>query len=415
MPDAKSFARSRKPKPKSKAAQVREARAQAAERARKKRQASVLPKTRAAKERHLVRDIRRVAADEALPYAGTCSRAKYRKYGWFEEEEVFDLFGNHEEFQRVAGLRDSRETTAQRNRRAKIKTEERILEYATASVLPWVGRYERAAASSGAERLVVGSDFHGKHVSRFALSVFLDVIERVQPEYVCLNGDVVDFAAVSRWSQNPNRLLDLQGEIDWTRENILTPVRAAAPEAQVDWVIGNHEYRLIRYLGDAARGLASLRCLDFADLFGLEEFRINMVWNRSSIAPAESDRKRQFKRNWKEYGDRTYVCFHGNATGKFPAAKEIADFGMSGTSGHVHRPQLHSMPTLANEYADWMSTGMMADHSAGDEYVVGPTKWTIGFGFVTLFPGERVALQVPVLCKKGIAEFGGVVYRERGA
>lgn len=357
----------------------------------------------------LIADILRVASDDANPFPGTCSRARYRKMGWFPETLVYDLFGNHEEFQREAGLRDTRTTASIRNRRARLKTEERIRRYFDAEIKPWCDKHEGTHTDAPVRTLLVGSDFHGKSVDRFALSVFLDVAERIQPDYICLNGDVVDFYEVGRWSKNPNRILDLQDELDWTRDNILAPTREAAPFAQIDFIIGNHEYRLARYLSDTAPELASLRCLSFGELLGLDEYKINLVWNDAALHPTGKEQRTAFTQNWKVY-ESCFVCTHGSAAGKTPGHKEIARFAMSGTSGHVHRPQIISAPTLLNPYADWMVTGMMSDDSSGDEYVSGPSTWTTGFGVVYLLPEAKASIARPVVIKAGFTEFGGKYY-----
>lgn len=363
-----------------------------------------------ATEDALIADVQRIANDDDNPFRGTCSRARFKRFGHFTEEAVFDLFGNHAELQRSAGLRDYRATTAFRNRRARIKTEERILTYFDKEVMPYVGKYKREERG-GAKHLLVGSDFHSEDTDAFALSVFLDVAKRTQPEYVVLNGDVFDFPNVSRWSSNPNKLLQLQDEIDWTRNNILEPVRKAAPDADITLVIGNHEFRLCRFLADCAPALASLRSLSFNNLFGLDELEINLVHNESLLAPASKDQKRAFMQNWRVYDD-CFVVTHGTACGATAGAKELSKWQMSGTSGHVHRPSFTSQPTLNNPHACWMVTGMMAEAPAhGKEFVQGANSWTTGFGFVTIDSG--IVLQNQVLIKNGIAEFGGVIYRDK--
>ena len=358
----------------------------------------------------LVADVLRIAQDPDNRYPGTCSRDRYREFGHFSQEEVYDIFGNHQELQRAADLRDARTTTAYRNRRATIKTEEKIKDYFDAEILPYAGKYEKKHRG-GAKHLVVGSDFHSQECDPFALEVFLDVIRRTQPEYIALNGDVVDFPAVSKWAKPPNRLLNLQDEIDWTRKNILLPVREAAPDADISFVIGNHEYRLVRFLADAAPGLASLRSLSFGELFGLNDLEISLVHNNALLAPTEADRRRAYKENYRVYED-FYVVTHGTAAGKAAAFRELERWQMPGTSGHVHRPQFVSAPTLQCPNACWMITGMMAkapDH--GRDFIQGFNNWTTGFGFITLDAG--VALQQNVLIRGGMCEFGGTIYRSK--
>ena len=64
----------------------------------------------------LVADLLRVFNDPHNPYRGfAASRARYRELGHYPEILVTDLFGPHAEFQRRAGLRDSRGTSKVKN------------------------------------------------------------------------------------------------------------------------------------------------------------------------------------------------------------------------------------------------------------------------------------------------------------
>ncbi len=363
-----------------------------------------------ATEEKVIQDVIRIAEDPDNRYPGTCSRERYKRFGHYSEEEVYDLFGNHSELQRYAGLRDTRSTTAYRNKRAKLKTEERIHDYFTQEIYPFVGKFERKATDNRVKRVVIGSDFHSEDCDPFALEVFLDVIKRTEPDYIVLNGDVLDFQAVGKWAKPPNKLLNLQDEIDWTRENILRRVRECAPDADISFVIGNHEYRLVRFLADTAPALASLRSLSFNSLIGLDEFEISLVHNPSFLAPSGVEQKKAYNQNWRVI-ENNYVVTHGTACGQTAAFKELAKWQMSGSSGHVHRPQFVSAPTLKNPDACWMITGMMAkapEH--GQDFVQGCNTWTTGFGFVTLIDG--VALQQNVLIKNGACHFAGIVYHE---
>jgi UDP-2,3-diacylglucosamine pyrophosphatase LpxH len=354
----------------------------------------------------MVGDLKRVA----VGLEGCVRRDDYRAMGHYPSCWINQIFGTHLEFLRSAGLKPGRVTEKLNAHRARLISEESIQKYIGKHIMPYVGKYERKSRGR-VKHMLIGSDFHGRHVSRFALSVFVDVARRVQPDVIVLNGDVVDFVDVSTWSKDPGSLLSLQDEIDFVNKYILSELRDACPKSQIDWVIGNHEYRLVRYLSDTAPGLASLRCLQFENLLGVKEYKINLVFGSNFLAPTERHQVEKTSKTWKVYYE-TYVVTHGSHGGKYYAEKELARFGMSGTSGHIHKPQLHSSPTLLNEHADWMSTGMMCEHAAGDGYVVGPSTWTIGFGFATIFPSKHVSLQQPVIIKSGVAEFGGVVYFE---
>lgn len=386
-----------------------------AELARSKRMANLGKAT----EGKIIKDIRRIAEGPENPYPGTCSRDRYKRFGFYSEEALYDFFGNMAEAQRAAGLRDARATTAFRNRRARIKTEEKVKAYFDAEVMPWVGKFNRPVKGKRVQRMVVASDFHAEEVSPFCLSVLLDVIKRIGSSlnYVVLNGDIVDFPSVGRWSKPPNRLLNLQKEIDFTRENILAPIRAAAHEnTQIDYVIGNHEYRLARFLADSAAPLASLRSLEISSLLGLEDYEISLVHNASLLAPSAKEQRASFRDNFKVYAD-SFVVTHGTATGKTAAQTELERWGMSGTSGHVHRSQVYTATTARNRAgvgrwrpASWVVTGMLADRRHhGRDFLPSFTPWVEGFNVVTLVDGA--AIQQPVTVVDGWAEFAGKIYK----
>src|SRR6185503_13997294 len=134
-------------------------------------------------------------------------------------------------------------------------------------------------------------------VDPLALRVFLDVARDVQPDTVVLNGDVVDFPQVSRFTHMPGAgSLSLQDEIDFTREKIVRRVREACPDAALLWVIGNHEHRLVRYLADTAPELASLRSLSWTSLLGVDEYGVEMCFGGNFMAPTQRQRADNYRR-----------------------------------------------------------------------------------------------------------------------
>ena len=69
-------------------------------------------------------------------------------------------------------------------------TADRVAAYADRELRRYNDLY-RTAPRTGRLEVIVGSDFHSWFVDPFALRVFLDTIEMVQPDIVVLNGDPV--------------------------------------------------------------------------------------------------------------------------------------------------------------------------------------------------------------------------------
>lgn len=368
----------------------------------------------------LIEDLKRVFNHPCNPYRGwAASRARYRQLGWYPEILVIDAFGNHQEFQRAADLRDSRGTTKVKNLTARLATEQKIREYAEAHVLNHVGKFgNRLQNMKGLKQMIVLSDLHSYHLDPFAWQMAQDILEEVQPDVITFNGDVVDFPKVGRYTDMPGATnLNLQREIDFARKEIFARARKLCPDAVMTWHIGNHEQRLIRYMADCSPLLAELKlpdgspCISFERLFGVEEFGLEMVFGGTFMSPRQKDRKDDVKKKtWKIYYD-SYAVTHGKSTARHPAAEEARRFGISGTSGHTHRPNLISHPTAVCPTATWMSTGMLAGFSVGQHFVDGPSAWLMGFGYAVIDPSSRSVIQTPIIIHEDFATFAGRVWR----
>lgn len=356
----------------------------------------------------LIEDLIRVYNHPDNPYAGfAASRARYRDLGHYPEIMVTDFMGNHQEFLRAAGLYDLRNTTRSRNAIARLHTAMQVAEFAKENVTRWVGGYQKADKRGTDLEVIVASDLHSYFVDPFALDVLIDTVRMVEPDVVVLNGDVVDFPQISRHRQLPGHfLLNLQEEIDFAREKILRRVREAAPNAQIDFVLGNHEYRLVTYLADTAPQLASLRSLQFGPLFGLDDYEVNLACRSNFLAPTKADRKKDRAENWHIIGD-TLVATHGTSCARFAAAEQMRRFQMCGTSGHTHRPQIVCDNSLGTGPLSWTSTPMMASFSVGRDYVAEPSQWNMGFGVFSVMPRKRLVCPNLVIVHEEWASFAG--------
>jgi len=362
----------------------------------------------------LTADLQRVFKHPSNPFRGfSASRDRYRQLGHFPEVMVTDLFGNHQEFQRAAGLRDARGTSKVKNLTARLHTESRIMKYAKDCIEPYYGKWDhRTQEKSGVKTVVVLSDCHGKFVDPFARDVLLDVVRMVQPDGIVANGDMVDFPSVGRFTEIPGAgNLSLQDELDFTREEIFRPLTEACPDAYRLYVMGNHEQRLVRYLADTAKELADLRCLRWDRLLEIDEMGWELVFGGNWLAPRQGDRTKNVQRTWKVLHG-CFVVTHGASIAKNAMDTELQRYGMSGTSGHTHRPGLWTMPTLAGKHLSWTSTGMLASFAVGKDYMAKtPSAWTMGFAVFTIDTVSEVVIPHPIHISEDFAEFAGKIYR----
>lgn len=362
----------------------------------------------------LIKDLQRVYDAPENPFAGwSASQKRYRQLGWYPEVMVVDLFGTHAEFERAAGLRDKRGTSKVKLATARLRTERDIRHYAEDSVMSSAGRWSKAYRNSnGIKQVIVGSDFHSQMVDPLALRVWLEVLGMVQPDLVVLNGDIVDFPSVGRYSQIPGAgNLSLQQEINFCREHILGPTRnAVGDKTPITYHVGNHEQRLVRYLADTAPALADLESLRWDKLFGIDDFGIEMVFGGNWLAPMQQGRSENLRKTFKVYYD-CFVVAHGHSIAKNAMEAELLRFGMSGTSGHTHRPGIWTRGNVRTANLSWTSTGMMAGHAVGKDYVDGPSMWTMGFALFTIDPANGTVIPQPIHITEDFATFCGRVWR----
>ncbi len=340
-----------------------------------------------------------------------CTRKVFREESDFTEHSVVREFGNWTELLRAAELKPGRVTNSFNNRRAALASGERFEHYWKEEIYPRQSNWEEKRDQK-AVKLAVASDFHGEHTDRFMLEVWLDTLRNQQPDHVNFNGDLANFEPVSRWAKNPNRLCNLQNEIDFITEEILVPSVEAAPNATFDLTIGNHENWLCKFLSEQAAGLASLRCLSFSSLFKLDELGIGLVHGGSVIAPNMSDMKKASSRAYKTYYD-TFVVTHGTSTGPSAAASELRRFKMSGCSGHLHSPSVAYDSSPDRPQMEWHVTPKMCSDSVAEYYGGGlPLGWYTGFAMVDIFPETKTHFFNPVIMKNDMTMVGGTVYRK---
>lgn len=343
----------------------------------------------------LIIDLRRL--QEANPDA-YISRNYYRIHGKFSDKTWDAVFGTFAEFRREADLELSRNQHQIEKHIAKHASLDTYRNFIEQEVTPWVGKYEKPGQPGRVKTMLVASDFHDQEVDPFCLSVFLDTAKRLQPDMVVLNGDIFDLYEFSRFDKDP-RQIDLKGRFDFVRQNIFGPLREACPTAQIDLVLGNHEFRILKHLADRTpfmKVLMDLWGVTLAQLFGLDDYEINLrsKWDLAAWKPGEV--REQARKNYEVY----YNCFVCNHTGN-------EGFGLSGTSGHTHRPDMKTSVS-ANGPLIWTTTGGMCRNNA--EYTTTLEKWHNSFLIVHVDTEKRQVVPEHVVFSDYMTCVGGVYY-----
>lgn len=366
----------------------------------------------------LCADLRRVAEIPREILGPSASQKRYREHGHYSESLVPYLFGTWAEFKRKAGIDPSLGSRKVLLNISKTARAQDVMKYAERYVKPWDDAYSSLDMQQECVTGVIASDFHSKFIDPFARRVFMEVVEAEQPDFGRFNGDGPDFPTLSRHRQLPGHFaLTVQDEVScW--KGFMADTRERAPYADLKWILGNHDIRLITALADAAPMFCSLESLEFNQLFGLDELEVGLVARSSFLNPSARAKKTDIAQNWETlpdaYGNPFWTTVHGFLAGKNAPADHMRRFMTNGTNGHLHNPLTLTGGSLATGVLQWAQTGCMGYPPAiAAGYLPGPVDfhgWMSTFILVRLFPRHRQVSITPVTVGEHIAEHGGYLW-----
>lgn len=323
-------------------------------------------KRKQATKEECIQDLRSLQLEHPDRYL---SRNFYRVHGSISDSAWDCHYGTFKEFRRQAGLELTRQQHKLELDVARHSSVDYLRKFHEAEVLPYSSKYDSPLSTKRYKTVLVGSDFHDIDCDEFVLSVFIDTARRLQPDVIVLNGDVFDCYDSSKYDKDI-RELKIVERFEFVKEKIFSPLREACPNSQMDLILGNHEWRIVNLLAAKTPNirviLSDVMGLTLADVFGLEKYRINLVSKVDLAAFTEADRKKELRKNFRVY----YDCF---VVGHF---KDLST-GMSGSSGHCHRPHTQTYTNLVRGKLSWVETGCMCHTEAG--YVQHRDKWGQSF------------------------------------
>lgn len=313
----------------------------------------------------------------------------YLEHGLYSQDTWQRHYGTWLAFQRAAGVKLALPAVRYNSQVAKHVNLDVYRNYYEKSVLPYANLYGQPRKTGRFVDMVVGSDFHDKKSDPFALGVFLDTCKEMQPTDILLNGDIFDNYEFSRYDKDP-RVADVVGAFQFVKKHIFAPLRNACPESRIIFMIGNHDWRVQKILAEGnpyiKELLSDVMGLTLADVFGIHEFEINLVtkWDLNFAATGQKAIEKQLRRNYKVFYD-CYVAAHIKDYG----------FGLSGTSGHIHRGLFDTSKTEAAGHVSWMTTPSIC--RVEEDYVEGLDKAWNGFGVVNIDTAKDAVVQQLVM------------------
>ena len=294
------------------------------------------------------------------------TRDFFRQQGSIPERAWTGHFGNWPEFLRQAGLEHTRHANKIKNQTAKHAAVDEMRKI-TMQRRDLDKVYERTNSKRW-KIMIAFSDLHDEECDPFYLRMLYDTLKDVQPDVICMNGDIFDCPEFGKYSTDP-REWDVVGRIKAGLE-IVKNVREACPEAQIDFIEGNHEARVVKHLVECSEPmkhlLSGMHGFDIRKLFGLDQFEINYIANADLHTFTDAQTRKEMVKNHKYY----WGCILAH---HFPMGR---NYGMPGFHGHHHQHLVWSQHNMNYGSYEWHQLG--GGHIREAPYCDG-SKWNNGY------------------------------------
>ncbi|KKK51173.1 hypothetical protein LCGC14_3117630, partial [marine sediment metagenome] len=215
------------------------------------------------------------------------------------------------------------------------------------------------------------------------------ILTEVQPQYLVYNGDISDFYQISKFSKNPERVNELQHDID-SAEDMFNRHKRILPNTRKYLTLGNHEDRWQKFLWTEASALSSLNCLTFEELFHLKDYAIKPIPYECGLMI-----------------NGVFLVLHGDLASihsGYTAKRMFEKHGGSGIVGHCHRGGSFYKRDRFGIWGWWENFCLC---SLDPDWIRNP-NWVHGFSLVH-FHGKRFWVeQIPIIGKACM--YGGKLY-----
>lgn len=216
---------------------------------------------------------------------------------------------------------------------------------------------------------------------------FIKLIRDLQPEAVVMNGDVMDFASISRhppigWENRPTVIQELEAAQERMQE-----IELAAPKkVRLFWPLGNHDSRMATKLATNVPEFARVKGVHLKDHFS----------NR-------------WEPCWSTWINNSVVIKHRYKGGINATHNNTLWAGKTVITGHLHSLKVTPFDDY-NGIRYGVDTGCLADCS-GKQFLDytedNPKNWRSGFVVLTFRDGRLMWPEVVHVDRDGRVEFRG--------
>jgi predicted phosphodiesterase len=214
-------------------------------------------------------------------------------------------------------------------------------------------------------RILIISDLHFPYQNNKAVEVALDYGKSKKVDCILINGDLIDFANISRHEKDW-RHRSITDEFDAVK-SFLKSLRLNFPKTKIVYKLGNHDERWEKFLYAKAPEVFDMPEFQLEIILKLGELKIDIVKDKRPIILGK------------------LTVLHGHELmgmgGVNPARATFTKTLEDTLVGHYHRTSSHSEPTMNNRLINVHSQGCLCDMNP---MFMPINKWNLGFSYVEL-------------------------------
>lgn len=235
-------------------------------------------------------------------------------------------------------------------------------------------------------------DFHCPYQDNDAMALAEELVYDIQPDIIVYNGDLGDFYQVSKFDKNPQRIPELQADINAAKA-ILRRHKIRYPNTERKLIGGTHEVRFQKFLWTSAKELAGLSCLTIPELFNLSEYGIEYIPFEQGLMIND-----------------VFLVLHGDIASihsSYTAKRLYEKHGGCGMCNHTHRGGAYFKRDRFGTWGWWENFCMC---HLNPDWIKNP-NWQQGLSLIH-FLGKRFWVeQIPIIDNSLM--YGGKVYKKR--
>ncbi len=239
-------------------------------------------------------------------------------------------------------------------------------------------------------------DSHGSGIDTEAAVTFLSDLEVIKPAEVVWLGDHLDCGGFLAQHHTMGYVAQTEYTFDEdaaAANQFLDRVHAIVPNAEHDYIEGNHERRIENWcstqaLANKADAEYLRRMFSASSVLGIE--KRGMRWVRQGVFYDDLSLPATIKRGH---------CYftHGSSTAKHAASEHVKKFGGNVVYGHTHRADSYVIRTVKAGIIGGWSPGCLCKLQPLWMHT-NPTDWSHGYGLQLVNPdGSFLHINVPII------------------